>query len=329
MADDIAAWVPDEQLRFDANPTGVAECLVNTDRRIVSWGIGHVDDPNAISKTLVRQIQPKCMPLEIALKADEGSVFAKNGNGQGGFIRRDPIEESPGASRTLKYSVYSITAKHNLRRVTDTHHQVHRPYMVHFRVPGGIIEVVSPDLDWVPTAAHAYDLRAGLDARPAITYFGVDISVGELITDPTNPVTSESSSFAKVRSNFQLKKGQKVGMAVVFPKHAKPTKKTIAGAFENEVDMDETEIKRIYGEHGQVNIYTGEILYVGKDHIEYDINSFTGCSGAIVFLTDVSQPNSVDSCDVGKAVAIHSGSHPFVGDRNFGFIISRHPTMDY
>ena len=118
-------------------------------------------------------------------------------------------------------------------------------------------------------------------------------------------------------------------MAVVFPKHAKPTKKTIAGAFENEVDMDETEIKRIYGEHGQVNIYTGIILYVGMNHIEYDINGFTGCSGAIVFLTDVSQPNSVDSCDVGMAVAIHSGSHPFLCDRNFGFIISRHPTMDY
>jgi hypothetical protein len=37
MADDIADWVPDEQLLFDANPIGVAECLVNTDRRIVSW----------------------------------------------------------------------------------------------------------------------------------------------------------------------------------------------------------------------------------------------------------------------------------------------------
>jgi len=65
------------------------------------------------------------------------------------------------------------------------------------------------------------------------------------------------------------------------------------------------------------------------DHIEYDINSFTGCSGGIVFLTDEGQPDSVDSCDIGKAVAIHSGSHPVIGDRNFGFIINRHPIMDY
>jgi len=157
----------------------------------------------------------------------------------------------------------------------------------------------------------------------------VDISVGELITDPTIPVTSEPYSFAKVRSNFQFQKGQKVGMAVMFPKDAKPTKKTIAGAFEDEVDLQEEEIDKIYGEHTQVNIYTGEILYVGRDHIEYDINSFTGCSGAIVFLTDEGQPDSVHSGDYGKAVAIHSGSHPVIGDRNFGFIISRHPTMDY
>jgi len=169
MADDIAAWVPDEQLRFDANPTGVADCLVNMDRRIVSWGIGHVDDPDAISKSLVRQIHPKCMPLEISLESDKGSLFVKTGNVQGGFIRRDPIQESPGRSTTLNYSVYSITAKHNLRRVTDSLHHVHRPYMANFRVPGGLVRVNSPDLDWVPTAAHAYDLRAGLDARPVMT----------------------------------------------------------------------------------------------------------------------------------------------------------------
>eukprot|EP00978_Attheya_sp_CCMP212_P017690 scaffold47390_cov49-Attheya_sp.AAC.4 len=188
-------------------------------------------------------------------------------------------------------------------------------YMANFRVPGGLVRVNSPDLDWVPTVAHAYDLRAGLDARPAMTDYGVDINVGELITgmDPTNP----------------LKIGQKVGMAVMFPKDAKPTKKTIAGAFEHEVDMEETEIKKIYGEYGQVNIYTGEIMYIGMDHIEYGINSFTGCSGGIVFLTDEGQPDSVDSCDIGKAVAIHSGSHPVMGDRNFGFIINRLPTMEY
>jgi hypothetical protein len=96
MVDDLAACaVPDEQLLFNANPTGVAECLVNFDRRIVSWGLGHVDDPNAISKSLVRQIHPKYMPLEIALEPDDkGGLFVKNGYAQGGFIRRDPIQES-------------------------------------------------------------------------------------------------------------------------------------------------------------------------------------------------------------------------------------------
>jgi hypothetical protein len=223
MADDIAAWVPDEQeLRFDANPIGVAECLVNMERRIASWGIGHVDDADAISMSLVRQIHPKCMPLEIALESANRSLFVKTGNARGVFIRCDPIQESPGGSTMLKHSVYSITVKHNLLRVTDSFNHVHRPYMANFRVPGGLVRLYSQDLDWVPTADHVYDLRAGVDARSAMTYYGVDISVGEVITDPTNPVTSEISSFAKVRSNFQLKKGQKVGRPFGSPKTQSP-----------------------------------------------------------------------------------------------------------
>jgi len=114
---------------------------------------------------------------------------------------------------------------------------------------------------------------------------------------------------------------------VSFPQEAKPTKKSVAGAFEDEVDVADAQLKTIYGEHGQVNICTGEILHVGKDFIEHDINSFTGCAGAVVFLLDMGQPDSVDPSDYGKAVAIHSGAHPVIGDRNVGFLISSHPSL--
>lgn len=99
-------------------------------------------------------------------------------------------------------------------------------------------------------------------------------------------------------------------MAVYFTNQSKPTSATIVAEIPE--DFGELEIKKYYGEPGRVrvNIYTGDIKYVGPKHIEYSINSFTGCSGAIVFLLDKDQPASVDASDFGKAVAVHSGAHP-------------------
>jgi len=73
-----------------------------------------------------------------------------------------------------------------------------------------------------------------------------------------------------------------------------------------------------------VNIYTGEIKQVRGDYIEYDINTFTGCSGAIVFLLDHGQPPSVQPCDFGCAVAVQAGSHSISNAGNFGFLLHKH-----
>jgi len=319
MADEIADSIPEQQLRFNMNPIGVSECLVDNSKTVVPWGMGHVDDPNAISQLLVREVREKCMPLEVYLARESGAISGRIGHAQGGFIRCEPIQTSPGGS-TTNFSVFAITAKHNLHRVTDMLQQVYVPYMTHFKVPLGVARFDSPDLGWVPNAGDLYDLRAGLEARPAVLEYGIGVSLGNLITDPSEFVTGKKKSFARVRPDspsrkgFKPMKGQKVGMAVWFPEEGKPTKKTVAGALEDEVDITDTQLKAIYGEPGQVNVYTGEILYVRKDFIEYDINSFTGCSRAVVFLLDVG--------DYGKAVAIHSNAHPVIVDRNVSFLIN-------
>lgn len=333
MADDIAYAIPEQQLRFNMNPTGVSECLVEPNKTVVPWGLGHVDDPDAISTLLVREIQQKCMPLEVFLLPEGGASSGKTGHAQGGFIRVDPIQARPGGKSIMNYSVLPITAKHNLRRVTNLQQEVYVPFMAHFKVPHGLSLVNSPDTGWVPGEDDAYDLRAGLAARPAVFEYGIDVTLGQLVTNPSEFVTGENKSFARVRPDsasqrgFQVMRGQKVGIAVWFPEEAKPNKITVAGAMENEVDISDTKLKAIYGEPGQVNIYTGEIKYVGKDFIEYDINSFTGCSGAVVFLLDQGQPDSVDPSDYGKAVAIHSGAHPTLSERNVGFLINSHPSL--
>ena len=52
MADDFAFSAKEKAL--EKNPIAVAECLVNIHREIQNWGLGRVDDREAISEDLVR-----------------------------------------------------------------------------------------------------------------------------------------------------------------------------------------------------------------------------------------------------------------------------------
>jgi hypothetical protein len=181
----------------------------------------------------------------------------------------------------------------------------------------------SPDFRWLPLGNESINLRPD-GGRTAICSWGFHLSVGGLIDSVEVDFTKSFCFFSLVRERFTLEVGQKVGIAVLFTEQMKPNKFTIAGCGEQEILITEDKIREIYGEPNQVNIYTGEITYVGASHIEYSFNSFTGCSGAVVFLLDQKQPESVQTCDFGHAVAIHSGSHPFLQNRNYGFVIRNH-----
>ena len=63
---------------------------------------------------------------------------------------------------------------------------------------------------------------------------------------------------------------------------------------------------------------TGKITYVGKDYIEYDINTFNGCSGAAVALLDGAPEHQKN---FGKCLAVHAGYKPALGS-NLGFMVS-------
>jgi hypothetical protein len=82
----------------------------------------------------------------------------------------------------------------------------------------------------------------------------------------------------------------------------------------------EDDLLSVFGSPGNVNIlYTGEIILAGDCYIEYDINSFTGCAGAIVFLLAENLHGSVQEGDYGNAIAVHGGAHPTLTNRNLGF----------
>jgi len=102
------------------------------------------------------------------------------------------------------------------------------------------------------------------------------------------------------------------------------TPKTVLGGYAH---IQQPELNRIYGPAKHTHIYTGEISHVGSQHIEYTINTFEGCSRAIVFLLGCeAQPADLGVMlkDVGKAIAVHTGVHPRK-IKNFGFKFNAKP----
>mmetsp|Transcript_34808 Transcript_34808/g.38881 ORF Transcript_34808/g.38881 Transcript_34808/m.38881 type:complete len:145 (+) Transcript_34808:346-780(+) len=135
----------------------------------------------------------------------------------------------------------------------------------------------------------------------------------------TDGITVEASSFQLVRDDFVVKQGQRVGIAVFMKR-----KVSLAMAQHSERfplrNVKEEELANIFGTPGNCHIYTGKITFAGDNYVEYDLNSFTSCSGSMVFLLDKQQPEeSVKQEDYGKVIAVHAGAHPTLTNRNLGF----------
>jgi hypothetical protein len=73
------------------------------------------------------------------------------------------------------------------------------------------------------------------------------------------------------------------------------------------------------------NIQTGKIIGVYGDgrFFTHAINTYKGCSGAVVFLLDKKQPDSVNVKDYGKAIAVHGAAAG--QNTNVAFTIYRTP----
>lgn len=132
--------------------------------------------------------------------------------------------------------------------------------------------------------------------------------------------TEKDRTFELVRNDYRFKVGHEIGVAVFRDFVIKPE---ATGAVP---DMTDDQIKKAYGEMNTVNVYTGEITRISHDEFcfEHSINTFEGCSGAVVFLLDRHQDReSVLEEDEGKAIAVHVGGDN-VGNgllRNFAFKI--------
>jgi hypothetical protein len=140
---------------------------------------------------------------------------------------------------------------------------------------------------------------------------GYDFTTAPAIQNAQSHFTKKDCSFLLMtRPDYSLMVGQKIGMAIyrdfdISCFHAGMPRDSLT----------DDELNTIYGRGNRVNIYTGWITAVspGGNCFEHNVNSFRGCSGAIIFLLDrQDRDKGVIEEDYGKAIAVH------VGGKNLG-----------
>lgn len=299
----------------------MAEKLINADRLIVAVGRAGVDNKDALSDGLCRILYKKALALKVTAEeydiGDEDDSLLKEEvifDCQAGLIKEELLSSaSPKKNTPALFSISAWTAKHNVANETKDG-VVHRCMSSAFFLPGKTrgIRIKFQDDGWSPNSTDRLDISG------ATSIYGVDITHSPKAYRHKD-LSQEFFLFERVAEskNFSLAVGQKVGMVVYNVSDVSPESAMA-------LEISAAQLRKIYGGKGDVVIHTGEILAVGENHIEYDINSYGGCSGALVFLLDKNQPDSVPDTEYGKAVAVHSSGHPLSNvERNIGFILPK------
>jgi hypothetical protein len=126
-----------------------------------------------------------------------------------------------------------------------------------------------------------------------------DFSFGSKETNPGKAVTKMPFLYQQVPNTFELRAGHMIGMAVLREYNINHED---AGA------PSSLDLTSRYGSINQPCIYTVKVTEISENGKTFchDINTFEGCSGAIVFLLDKDQPSDMGNTLAGMAVGIHS-----------------------
>mmetsp|Transcript_24070 Transcript_24070/g.66747 ORF Transcript_24070/g.66747 Transcript_24070/m.66747 type:complete len:298 (-) Transcript_24070:147-1040(-) len=143
--------------------------------------------------------------------------------------------------------------------------------------------------------------------------YGVDIAFG---TFPAPAPTSSHQRyhvFQAIPQGYEYTAGTKIAMAIFTKQAATVESARITGP----KDVDPT---RVYGAPDEISVYAGIITEVGEKFFVHDINSYRGCSGALVFL--------LDGPDAGRCIGVHIGSPPdIVPAVNVAVMVRESPTL--
>jgi hypothetical protein len=236
------------------------------------------------------------------------------------------------------------TAEHNLGTAKNKLGEIEACISPHeCSVPGGwTAEIVLPHTGWEKhSKEHAVELRNGETWSN-----GFDISLGPVLDENTAEsiwpdddrvrqrflhvlcTQKKAQSWDVIGDHFTYEIGLRIGIVAYNPNLiATEDKAFVSTCCSNVVDavsiedersfsvvsqgVKNAKINRVFGE--EVMIYTGCITHVGAEYIEYNVNTFKGCSGAMVIVLDERA-----NADLGKVLAIHAGYQTEL-NTNLGF----------
>jgi hypothetical protein len=255
----------------------------------------YVDDANALSSELAKKVVQRAICVTMITRVDK--TGANNYYmGKAGIV--DGL---------------IVTAMHNISSGTNHDGEMETTFVVlmeHGVSHNGITcsfpdcGILSSSLATVQIGTSTWD-------------HGIGIAQGEWLVGPVPQVPD--ISFQRVDNDFKYLVGTKVAIAVYLDEVPPFAGNVVTDAG----NVSAEEVVLICGPVDSVNIYTGEVTYVGQDHVAYNINTFKGFSGALVFLVDgPEQSNFVQPAQFGKVIAVHAGYDSGSGS-NIGFKITK------
>jgi hypothetical protein len=280
------------------------EIVCDISREATPYGAGYNDGPEMISEELARKMYLKAMAYRIecnVASADDENIVEFSG--QAGLIRSDLLVPSPGrgdGSGGGRYKVYPVTAKHNMKaelgELLGT--------KIYSHALAKTKHVSFPEMG-LTTLQQPMILKGSDDDDNDVELpFGLDFTFGSAIENPINSFTGALTSFSIIRHDFRIEKGQKVAIAVW--RVAKLVTEGTIGRLSLEEEA------KYYGPPDVPVIQTGVItgIYGNGAVFSHSINTYEGCSGAIIFLLDKEQPpESVQAADFGKAIGVHAAGY--------------------
>lgn len=303
---------------------GRGERLIASGRPHSTVGTTFLSGDHAISPDLVSTVSNKACQFTMTFvdDRDDNATYY----GQGGLIRGNKIAQTPSQPiqsvvggthcnsqkrRRVSFSEYAsyeakpVTAKHNLELAKDD-----RAYFrtsVKF-MDGPERDVTMPDGGC--TMTDEVEVRSRTNDTSPLFWSAGEISFGSEITGLNSSLTKKPRLFVKAPDTFRLRVGHKIGMAVY---------RTFDITHEDAGAPISVHLTDIYGPKHQVCIYMGEVTEVSEksDTFCHSINTFEGCSGAVVFLLDQGQDAPQEVVD-GMAVGIHVGG--LDKNNNIGFM---------
>jgi hypothetical protein len=176
------------------------------------------------------------------------------------------------------------------------------------------------------------DLRRSLTARDSIVLVPADddsncldwqshdVARGQVAGNPAHFLTQKHLSFEQIPdTRNSITVGVKIAIIVY--------RNFDINVSDTGASMSEDTLKKLFGEKDSVCVFTGEITKLHNNMVrsfEHSINTYRGCSGAIIFLLDKGQPTAEIARHKGKAIGVHAGGKPLDArppPANIGFFL--------